>query len=187
MAAIIFLSIMYIGNAPFKRDAYFGSRRTFARLTPQEVEVNIAQKMAYQCPDVYMITHDGMGMPTPEYIIFLMKHELVDKAENELKKAGIEKTVEEFLKDHNALADLPKNLTAAPGVVTRPEQVKQQQQLEAQQKVDAFENELRKASNKKVLQKMASNIGYQISENEHDRSEMEQIILAEYRKQMIGE
>lgn len=180
--AVIFIDIMYIGKKKFKRDCFYGTGRNFIPFIPQPVEVAIAQRMASEAPEVYMITKDAQGNPTIDYLEFLVNGNQKEFAEKLVSESSFETTLDELLKDANLL----HNQADILGVQASVTNVNLQNESELKNKQAdflAFKTDVNKAQSKKVLIKMVKDsLGIELKEST-ERAELEAEALAEYKKQ----
>ena len=180
--AVIFIDIMYIGKKKFKRDSFYGTGRTFVPFIPQPVDVAVAQRMAAEAPEVYMITKDAQGNPTVDYLEFLVNGNQKEFAEKLVTESSLETTLDALLKDANLLHNQADTL----GVEVLVTNVNQQKASEIQKQQDeflAFKTDINKAQSKKVLVKMVKDsLGIELKEST-ERAELESQALAEYKKQ----
>ena len=179
MSAVIFLSVMYIGSKPVKVETYFLKGCRFIPFIPQPVEVAVAQEMAADNPEVYMITSDDRGIPTVDYIAFLVSNGRRSLAEKVVSDAKLDKSVDDFLEEHGYLSDLIES--AEPNVPTS--NVEKQLEEEQQKKLDGyiqFKQKVDKAVSKPALVKLAkSELDYDLADA--TRAEQEATLLEQYR------
>jgi len=172
--AVIYAGVAYIGNKPFKRDTYYSTRLTFKPFEEQQVAVETANRMAVDCPDVYMITRDRDGEYTPEY------KALLERRGYELENPEPVSVNKEPLDPVDAGVEIVKAQQSAS-----VKQASDDLAAQRDEKINQFAVEVAQQPNKPSLVKFGTQrLGVELSENDYSRPELEEALRAEFVRQL---